>query len=179
MHGWYGQGGYRADDVQLIGPAPDPAGATWNVPTGDKVVFFTVDDGWYRTPEAARFIADHRLPITAFPLPMPSELQPDYFRQVTAVPGSSIQDHTVSHRDLTTLSPPSSRPRSAAPATSTSGSTVRRRPSSGRPTSTTTRTPCRRRPTAGCAPCSPPLPTSPWAPRTSTTAARCSRVTWC
>jgi peptidoglycan/xylan/chitin deacetylase (PgdA/CDA1 family) len=105
LHGWYGQGGYGADDVELDGPAPDPAWATWNVPTADRVVFFTIDDGWYRTPEAARFIADHQLPITAFPLPMPSGFQPDYFRQVTAVPGSSIQDHTVSHRDLTTLSP--------------------------------------------------------------------------
>ncbi|GAA5019399.1 hypothetical protein GCM10025734_72470 [Kitasatospora paranensis] len=35
---------------------------------------------------------------------MPAGTDPDYFRQVTAVPGSSIQDHTVSHRDLTTLS---------------------------------------------------------------------------
>ncbi|WP_051969383.1 polysaccharide deacetylase family protein [Kitasatospora azatica] len=105
LHGWYNQGGYRADDVELDGPAVDPARATWNVPTTDRVVFFTIDDGWYRTPEAARFIADHQLPITAFPLPMPSGFQPDYFQQVTAVPGSSVQDHTVSHRDLTTLSP--------------------------------------------------------------------------
>ncbi|MFE9425586.1 polysaccharide deacetylase family protein [Kitasatospora sp. NPDC006697] len=91
--------------MELDGPAPDPARATWSVPTSDQVVFFTIDDGWYRTPEAARFIAANELPITAFPLPMPSGFQPDYFRQVTAVPGSSIQDHTVSHRDLTTLSP--------------------------------------------------------------------------
>ncbi|GAA1270967.1 hypothetical protein GCM10009665_69060 [Kitasatospora nipponensis] len=104
LHGWYGQGAFGADDVALSGPAVDPAWATWNVPTSDKVVFFTVDDGWYRTPEAARFIADHRLPITAFPLPMPSGFESDYFQRVTAVPGSSIQDHTVSHRDLTTLS---------------------------------------------------------------------------
>ncbi|AUG80929.1 hypothetical protein CFP65_6267 [Kitasatospora sp. MMS16-BH015] len=104
LHGWYGQGAYTADDLQLSGPAPDPARATWNVPTTDKVVFFTIDDGWQPTPEAEQFIADHHLPITAFPLPMPSGNTPDYFRRVTSVPGSSIQDHTVSHRDLTTLS---------------------------------------------------------------------------
>ncbi|GAA2134902.1 hypothetical protein GCM10009760_12790 [Kitasatospora kazusensis] len=104
LHGWYGQGAFSADDVQLSGPAPDPANPTWNVPTTDKVVFFTIDDGWYRTPEAEQFIADHHLPITAFPLPMPSGFDPDYFKRVTAVPGSSIQDHSVSHRDLTTLS---------------------------------------------------------------------------
>lgn len=104
LHGWYGQGAFAADDVRLSGPAPEPAHATWNVPTGDRVVFFTIDDGWQRSPEAARFIADHRLPVTAFPLPMPSGFDPDYFKAVTAVPGSSVQDHSVSHRDLTTLS---------------------------------------------------------------------------
>ncbi|GAA0689676.1 hypothetical protein GCM10010193_49910 [Kitasatospora atroaurantiaca] len=105
LHGWYGQGAFSVDDVRLNGPAPAPARATWNVPTGEKLVFLTIDDGWQRTPEAAQFIADHRLPITAFPLPMPSGFEPDYFRRVTAVPGSSVQDHSVSHRDLTTLSP--------------------------------------------------------------------------
>ncbi|MER5636910.1 polysaccharide deacetylase family protein [Kitasatospora sp. NPDC002227] len=104
LHGWYGQGAFGADDVQLSGPAVDPARATWNVPTADKVVFFTTDDGWQPTQAAEQFIAEHRLPLTAFPLPMPSGNTPDYFRRVTSVPGSSIQDHTVSHRDLTTLS---------------------------------------------------------------------------
>ncbi|WP_345709927.1 carbohydrate binding domain-containing protein [Kitasatospora paranensis] len=49
LHGWYGQGGFAADDVTLDGPPVDPARATWNVPTDDKVVFFTIDDGWTRT----------------------------------------------------------------------------------------------------------------------------------
>ncbi len=105
LHGWYGQGAFSADDVQLNGPAPAPAWATWNVPTSDKVVFFTIDDGWYRTPEAAQFIADHHLPVTIFPLPMPTGFDPAYFQRVVSVPGSTFGDHTVSHRDLTTLSP--------------------------------------------------------------------------
>ncbi|MEV4611152.1 polysaccharide deacetylase family protein [Kitasatospora sp. NPDC049258] len=104
LHGWYGQGAFAADDVELTGAAPAPARATWNVPTTDRLVFLTIDDGWQPTPEAAALIADRRLPVTAFPLPMAAANQPAYFRQVTAVPGSSIQDHSVSHRDLTTLS---------------------------------------------------------------------------
>ena len=103
LHGWYGQGPFSADDVRVDGPAPAPARATWNAPTTDKVVFFTIDDGWQRTPEAAQFIADHKLPVTAFALPMPSGFEPDYFKRVTAAPGSSIQNHSVSHRDLSTL----------------------------------------------------------------------------
>ncbi|GAA2841797.1 hypothetical protein GCM10010441_77390 [Kitasatospora paracochleata] len=105
LHGWYGQGPWAADDVQVDGPAPEPVGAVGSVPTTDPVVFVTIDDGWQRTPEAARLIADRQVPVTAFPLPMPEGFEPDWFRQVTAVPGSSIQDHSVSHRDLTTLSP--------------------------------------------------------------------------
>ncbi|MFJ4674667.1 MULTISPECIES: polysaccharide deacetylase family protein [unclassified Kitasatospora] len=105
VHGWYGQGPVAVDDVAVTGDRPAPAPATWNVPTDDEVVFLTVDDGWTRTPEAARLIADRALPVTAFPLPMPEGFEPDYFRRVTAAPGSSIQDHGVSHRDLTTLSP--------------------------------------------------------------------------
>ncbi|MFD7640620.1 polysaccharide deacetylase family protein [Kitasatospora sp. NPDC059795] len=105
VHGWYGQGPITVDDVDVTGDTPAPAYATWNAPTSDKVVFLTVDDGWFRTPEAAQLIADRKLPITAFPLPMPEGFEPDYFSRITAAPGSSIQDHTVSHRDLTTLSP--------------------------------------------------------------------------
>ncbi|MFJ1702794.1 polysaccharide deacetylase family protein [Kitasatospora sp. NPDC088346] len=103
LHGWYGQGAFAADDVELTGAAPAPAVATWNVPTEDRVVFLTVDDGWQPTDEAARLIADRRLPVTVFPLPMAAGNQPGYFRRVTAAPGSSIQDHSVSHRDLSTL----------------------------------------------------------------------------
>ena len=105
LHGWYGQGPFAADDLRVDGPAPAPARATWNAPTSDKVVFITVDDGWARTPEAAQYVVDHELPITAFPLPMPSGFEPDYFKRVTSVAGGSVQDHSVSHRDLTTLSP--------------------------------------------------------------------------
>ncbi|GAA4871723.1 polysaccharide deacetylase family protein [Kitasatospora terrestris] len=105
LHGWYGQGAFAADDVTVDGPAPDPARATWNAPTTDKAVFITIDDGWARTPEAARLIADRQVPVTAFPLPMPQGFEPDYFKKVTAVAGSSVQDHSVSHRDLTTLTP--------------------------------------------------------------------------
>ncbi|MET9611514.1 polysaccharide deacetylase family protein [Kitasatospora indigofera] len=103
LHGWYGQGPFAADDVRVDGPAPAPAWATWNVPTTDNVVFFTIDDGWQRTPEAEQVIAAEKLPVTAFPLPMPSGFEPGFFKRVTAVPGSSVQNHSVSHRDLSTL----------------------------------------------------------------------------
>ncbi|MFB7471878.1 polysaccharide deacetylase family protein [Kitasatospora sp. NPDC056184] len=105
VHGWYQQGPFAVDDVRVDGPAPAPATAAASVPTSDKVVFFTVDDGWQTTPEAEKFITDHQLPITAFPLPMAAAANPGYFQRVTAVPGSSVQNHSVSHPDLTKLSP--------------------------------------------------------------------------
>ncbi|MFD5918871.1 polysaccharide deacetylase family protein [Kitasatospora sp. NPDC058201] len=104
VHGWYQQGPFAVDDVQVDGALPAPATGAGSVPTSEKVVFFTVDDGWQRTPEAERFITDHKLPITAFPLPMPAAADPGFFQRVTAAPGSSIQNHSVSHADLSTLS---------------------------------------------------------------------------
>ncbi|MGW6919368.1 polysaccharide deacetylase family protein [Kitasatospora sp. NPDC054939] len=103
VHGWYEQGPYSVDDVRVDGPAPAPATASWNVPTEERVVFITVDDGWQRTPEAEQVITSRQVPITAFPMPMPAGFDPGYFKRVTAVPGSSVQNHTVSHPDLTTL----------------------------------------------------------------------------
>lgn len=103
VHGWYEQGPIAVDDVRVDGPAPAPAAAIWNVPTQDKVVFITVDDGWQRTPEAEQLIASRNVPVTAFPLPMPAGFDPGFFKRVTAVPGSSVQNHSVSHGDLSLL----------------------------------------------------------------------------
>ncbi|QKW22715.1 polysaccharide deacetylase family protein [Kitasatospora sp. NA04385] len=104
-HGWYGQGPVSVDDVSVTGDRPTPAPLVTGVPTGDKVVFVTIDDGWTRDPAVVQLIADRKVPVTAFPLPMPEGFEPDYFSRATAVPGSAIEDHSVSHRDLTTLSP--------------------------------------------------------------------------
>ncbi|GLW68021.1 hypothetical protein Kpho02_03200 [Kitasatospora phosalacinea] len=104
VHGWYGQGPIAVDDVEVSGDSPAPAPAATSVPTADPVVFVTVDDGWTRDPAAAQLIADRKVPVTAFPLPMPEGFEPDFFARATAVPGSAIEDHSVSHRDLTTLS---------------------------------------------------------------------------
>ncbi|WP_051731642.1 polysaccharide deacetylase family protein [Kitasatospora phosalacinea] len=104
-HGWYGQGPVSVDDVSVTGDSPAPAPLVQSAPTEDGVVFVTIDDGWTRDPAAVRLIADRKVPVTAFPLPMPEGFEPDYFARATAVPGSTIEDHGVSHRDLTTLSP--------------------------------------------------------------------------
>ncbi|MGW4897942.1 polysaccharide deacetylase family protein [Kitasatospora sp. NPDC004240] len=103
VHGWYGQGAFSVDDVVVDGPAPAPATALSSVPTQDKVVFITVDDGWQRTPEAEQVIASAKVPVTAFPLPMPAGFDPGFFKRATAVPGSSVQNHSVSHADLSKL----------------------------------------------------------------------------
>ncbi|MFJ8041915.1 polysaccharide deacetylase family protein [Kitasatospora sp. NPDC096147] len=108
LHGWYQQGAFSADDVELSGPAVDPAWATWNVPYAqaiqDKKVFFTIDDGWARPADVVSFVEANHLPVTTFPLSMPIGFEPDYFQRVSgAGTGGSVEAHSVSHRDLTTL----------------------------------------------------------------------------
>nr|WP_255519127.1 polysaccharide deacetylase family protein [Kitasatospora sp. SID7827] len=104
VHGWYGQGPIAVDDVSVAGDSPAPVPLTTNAPTADPVVFITIDDGWTRDPAVLQLLADRKVPVTAFPLPMPEGFEPDYFAKATAVPGSAIEDHSVSHRDLTGLS---------------------------------------------------------------------------
>ncbi|WP_171169207.1 polysaccharide deacetylase family protein [Streptomyces sp. I05A-00742] len=73
------------------------------VPTHDRVVFLTVDDGWYRDPAAAGILRDRRVPVTLFPLPGAVDQDPGYFRELTGGRRSAVGNHTVGHPDLPTL----------------------------------------------------------------------------
>ncbi|MEU5129719.1 polysaccharide deacetylase family protein [Streptomyces mobaraensis] len=73
------------------------------VPTHDRVVFLTIDDGWYRDPAAAALLRDRRIPVSLFPLPDAVEQDPGYFRQLVPGHRPAVGNHTVGHPDLTTL----------------------------------------------------------------------------
>ncbi|MFG2620406.1 polysaccharide deacetylase family protein [Streptomyces sp. NPDC048507] len=74
-----------------------------HVPTQDKVVFITIDDGWNHDPEAARILLDKRVPASLFLLPGATSYDAPYFTELTGAGRATVENHTVSHPDLTTL----------------------------------------------------------------------------
>lgn len=74
------------------------------IPTTDPVVFLTVDDGIVQDPAVLDYIRARKIPVTMFPVPAYVEQNEPYFQAIHAT-GATVQDHTVHHTDLTTLSP--------------------------------------------------------------------------
>ena len=80
-----------ADDVKV----------TYKVKTKDKVVFITIDDGFHVTPELARIIRRHKVPITTFAMPRQVKRHKDWY---LANKDMTFENHTVNHRSLTPMS---------------------------------------------------------------------------
>lgn len=74
---------------------------TYKVKTRDKVVFITIDDGFYVTPELARIIKRHKIPITTFAMPRLVERDKKWF---LAQRNMTFENHTITHRSMTPLS---------------------------------------------------------------------------
>ncbi|MGW1774756.1 polysaccharide deacetylase family protein [Streptomyces sp. NPDC002104] len=75
-----------------------------HVPTGEKVVFITIDDGWAHDPAVAQTLVDQRVPASLFLLPGAFSYDAQYFTGLVAQGRSvSVENHTVNHPDLTTL----------------------------------------------------------------------------
>ncbi|MFB6827285.1 polysaccharide deacetylase family protein [Streptomyces virginiae] len=73
------------------------------VPTQERVVFITIDDGWSHDPEAARILLEKRVPAALFLLPGAASYDTGYFTRLTEEGRVGIENHTVNHPDLTTL----------------------------------------------------------------------------
>ncbi len=71
------------------------------VPTDDKVVFLTVDDGAEKDPEFSRMLRELNVPVSVF---VSDYLVPDYgyFRDL-ADQGVAVHNHTLHHPDLRKL----------------------------------------------------------------------------
>lgn len=74
-----------------------------HVPTADKVVFLTLDDGAEKDPRFVPLMQQLRIPVTMFLTKDIIEDDYAYFTPLQAL-GNSIQNHTVSHPPMNTLS---------------------------------------------------------------------------
>lgn len=75
----------------------------FRVPTDKPVVFLTIDDGFYREPSAARALTKAKTPSTLFLVEQYVKETPHYFGNLSKDTGSSIENHTATHRELIQL----------------------------------------------------------------------------
>ena len=72
------------------------------VPTSEKIVFITIDDGAEKDPEFLEMMRDLRIPVSMFLNDTYVREDPEYFRVLQGL-GASVQNHSLSHPDLKTL----------------------------------------------------------------------------
>jgi peptidoglycan/xylan/chitin deacetylase (PgdA/CDA1 family) len=89
--------GEQQEYARLTGPVPN---VVWSMPTSDRVVFLTVDDGWYPSEKVLTIMKEQHLPLSTFLLENAAKNHLDFWRAFVAA-GGDIQNHTVSHPDLT------------------------------------------------------------------------------
>ncbi len=73
------------------------------VPTEDKVVFFTIDDGWEKDPELLTMLRELGIPYSAFLSDYVAKDDYGYFRRMHR-DGAAVHNHTLHHKELPTLS---------------------------------------------------------------------------
>ncbi|MCB5169234.1 polysaccharide deacetylase family protein [Streptomyces bambusae] len=92
--------------VGVAGPASAGVGlppVVGRVPTAEKVVFISIDDGWYHDPAVARTLVEKRVPVSLFLLPGATAYDTGYFTGMVDDGRATVENHTVNHPDLTTL----------------------------------------------------------------------------
>ncbi|MFJ4926478.1 polysaccharide deacetylase family protein [Streptomyces sp. NPDC088736] len=72
------------------------------IPTDQKIVFLTFDDGAEKDPEFVKMMRELRIPFTMFLTDSAIRSDYGYFKQLQGL-GDSVQNHTLTHPNLRTL----------------------------------------------------------------------------
>ncbi|RST01294.1 polysaccharide deacetylase family protein [Streptomyces sp. WAC07149] len=89
--------GFEVEDQEELPPV------FTTVPTEDKVVFLTVDDGAEKDPEFIRMMSELKIPYTAFLSDYLVRDNYPYFKEMQAA-GVTLNNHTLNHRYMPGLS---------------------------------------------------------------------------
>jgi peptidoglycan/xylan/chitin deacetylase (PgdA/CDA1 family) len=73
------------------------------IPTKDKVVFITIDDGWQKDRDFVRLITEWKIPVTVFLMNDAAKEDYGYFQRLQQA-GALIEDHSMTHPMMTRLS---------------------------------------------------------------------------
>ncbi|HET7902053.1 MAG TPA: polysaccharide deacetylase family protein, partial [Candidatus Nanopelagicales bacterium] len=90
--------------VSLPGSDPALVPVLRSIPTTDRVVFITIDDGYHKDPAVLALLRDRHVPVTPFLAVNALQTDHDYFGTVQDVTGQHVQDHTMTHPFLSKLS---------------------------------------------------------------------------
>ncbi|MEU1184307.1 polysaccharide deacetylase family protein [Streptomyces sp. NPDC005820] len=72
------------------------------IPTREKIVFLTFDDGTEKDPQFVTMMRELRIPFTMFLTDAAIRADYGYFKKLQAL-GNGVQNHTLTHPDLRTL----------------------------------------------------------------------------
>jgi peptidoglycan/xylan/chitin deacetylase (PgdA/CDA1 family) len=89
-------------EIEQMPVDPTQIPALTRIPTTEPVVFLGIDDGLVKSPEAKDWLLSHKMPFTLFLTDDIVKADYDYFRDLQSA-GMTIQDHTITHSDLTTM----------------------------------------------------------------------------
>jgi peptidoglycan/xylan/chitin deacetylase (PgdA/CDA1 family) len=92
--------------IPMVGAVPTTSSGTplvSRVPTTDRVVFVTIDDGLVQDPAVVETVRRMRIPVTMFLVRDFARQGQAYFRQLVDL-GGLVEAHTANHSNLTTLS---------------------------------------------------------------------------
>ncbi|MFI8961362.1 polysaccharide deacetylase family protein [Streptomyces sp. NPDC053493] len=84
-------------------PAGGPVPVISDIPTSEKVVFVTIDDGAEKDPEFVAMMKDLKVPVTMFLTDAAIRADYGYFTPLVAQ-GHGVANHTLTHPNLRTLS---------------------------------------------------------------------------
>lgn len=86
--------------VNTSGPLPP---VITRIPTGRKIVFVTIDDGWEKDARLAQLIEDLDVPVTMFLTEAAIKSDRDYFRRLQRL-GNGVHNHTLTHPQFSKIS---------------------------------------------------------------------------
>lgn len=87
-------------DVPSTQPRDGLVPVLTHVPTTDKVVFITIDDGYARDPQVVALLAARHVPVTPFLTVDAVRGHDAYFARIQSTTGQHVQNHSVSHPHL-------------------------------------------------------------------------------
>ncbi|WP_426404083.1 polysaccharide deacetylase family protein [Streptomyces sp. R-07] len=92
----------------VVRAAGGPVPVISEIPTREKIVFITIDDGAEKDPEFVRMMKDLKVPFTMFLTDAAIRADYPYFAPLVAE-GHGLANHTLTHPNLRTLPPEAQR----------------------------------------------------------------------